>query len=341
MAKIMIIGAGVMSCAFSVVCLENNHQTYIIGSDFDNELIDEIAKKNNFHPSLNTQLSDKTKFIKSKNLNENSLNDADLIVIGTNSKGMEWSAETLEKIFINKKLPPILLLTKGLNVINNKFELLIEKLSRLLSIKKIENINISAVAGPCLASELAAKSHSSVIITNKDIRVCEWLKNILSTHYYHISISDDVIGVEVSAAIKNIFSIAIGSAKELNNNSDKYLNTSAALFNQSVYEMQIFVSFLKGRKETVNGLAGIGDLHVSAAGGRNSLMGSFLGKGLLYSEVKNNQMKNITIEGAELSIEIFNLVKDNFTIKEIPLMFSIMESIVENKKIDIKWEYFV
>ena len=105
--------------------------------------------------------------------------------------------------------------------------------------------------------------------------------------------------------------------------------------------MQIFVSLLKGRKETVNGLAGIGDLHVSAAGGRNSLMGSFLGKGLLYSEVKNNQMKNITIEGAELSIEIFNLVKDNFTIKEIPLMFSIMESIVENKKINIKWEYFV
>jgi hypothetical protein len=52
-------------------------------------------------------------------------------------------------------------------------------------------------------------------------------------------------------------------------------------------------------------------------------------------------MKNITIEGAELSLEIFELVKKNFTIKEIPLMFSIMESIVENKKINIEWKYFV
>jgi len=51
-------------------------------------------------------------------------------------------------------------------------------------------------------------------------------------------------------------------------------------------------------------------------------------------------MKDITVEGAELSFEIFELVKKKFNLKQIPLMLSIMETIVENKKMTIKWEYF-
>jgi len=339
MANIIIIGAGAMSSAFSLPCSENDHQILIIGSNLDDELVSQININNNFHPVLKSKLPDNIKFIKYKNLFDEQYNTPDLIVIGTNSKGIEWGTEVLEKICKDKKLPPLLLLTKGLNVYNNKFELLIEKLKRLLSYKKFNNINISAVAGPCLAGELAMKKHSSVIITNTNLKTAQWLKKLLSTNYYHTFISDDVNGIEVCAAIKNIFSIAIGSAKGLNNNKN-YLNTSAALFSQSVFEMELFVTMLKGKKETVKGLAGIGDLHVSAAGGRNSMMGSFLGNGLLYSEVKEKKMKDITVEGAELSFEIFELVKKKFNLKQIPLMLSIMETIVENKKMTIKWEYF-
>jgi len=339
MANIIIIGAGAMSSAFSLPCSENDHQILIIGSNLDDELVSQINLNNNFHPVLKSKLPDNIKFIKYKNLFDEQYNTPDLIVIGTNSKGIEWGTEVLEKICKDKKLPPLLLLTKGLNVYNNKFELLIEKLKRLLSYKKFNNINISAVAGPCLAGELAMKKHSSVIITNTNLKTAQWLKKLLATNYYHTFISDDVNGIEVCAAIKNIFSIAIGSAKGLNNNKN-YLNTSAALFSQSVFEMELFVTMLKGKKETVKGLAGIGDLHVSAAGGRNSMMGSFLGNGLLYSEVKEKKMKDITVEGAELSFEIFELVKKKFNLKQIPLMLSIMETIVENKKMTIKWEYF-
>ena len=57
MSKIIIFGAGAMSCAFSVVCLENNHETFIVGSNFDNELIDNIDQNNNYHPTLKTKLS--------------------------------------------------------------------------------------------------------------------------------------------------------------------------------------------------------------------------------------------------------------------------------------------
>ena len=339
MANIIIIGAGSISSAFSLPCSENNNQTVIIGSNYDDDLIDQINNNNNYHPVLDSKLSSNIKFIKYKNILDERYDTPDLIVIGTNSKGIEWSGEVLEKICKDKKLPPLLLLTKGLNVYNNKFELLIEKLNRILSYKNFTNINISAIAGPCLAGELAMKKHSSVVITNENLKTAQWLSNLLSTEYYHTFLSDDVNGVEICAAIKNIFSIAIGSAKGLNNNKN-YLNTSAALFTQSVFEMELFVTMLKGKKETVKGLAGIGDLHVSAAGGRNSMLGSYLGAGLLYSEVKQNEMKDITVEGAELSFEIFELVKNTFNVEKIPLMFSTMESIVENKQMEINWEYF-
>ena len=114
---------------------------------------------------------------------------------------------------------------------------------------------------------------------------------MLSTDYYHTSVSSDINGVEVCAAIKNIFSMVIGASAGLNKTKSKdklYLNTSAALVKQSVYEMEVFSEFLNGKKETVKGLAGLGDLYVSAAGGRNSKMGSYIGEGIVFSGSQKN-----------------------------------------------------
>ena len=282
-----------------------------------------------------------------KKISDQKNNSPDLLVIGTNSKGIDWCPEQLKKIGLENTLPPILLLTKGLNVHNNQYELLAEKLQRLLLQEGFDNINISVVGGPCLARDLANKIHSSVVIANKDLKIARWLQELLRTNYYHISITNDIIGVEVCAAIKNIFSMIIGSAKglnlkEKNNNQNKTdnLNSAAALFSQCLYEMELFVSFLKGKKETVRGLAGIGDLYVSAAGGRNSLMGSYLGQGFLYSEVKEKKMKDITVEGAELAFEIYSLINKDFNLKQMPLMIAMIDSVVNNKKINIEWKYF-
>ena len=347
MAKITILGAGAMGSAFSVPCVDNNHETIIIGTHLDNQFIDIINKNNNFHPSLKLNLSKNAKFIRYNELSNEKNNLPDLIVIATNSKGIDWSVEQLKKFFIKKKLPPILMLTKGLNVYHNEYELLIDKLRRLLSKEGLTNIDISVVGGPCLANNLANKVHTNVIIANKNLKTVKWLQELLSTNYYHVSISNDVIGVEVCAAIKNIFSMIIGTAKGFNKKeNDKkqkeinYLNTEAALIPQSIHEMELIVSFLKGKKETVKGLAGIGDLYVSAAGGRNSLMGSYLGEGLLYSEVKKLKMKDITVEGAELAFEINSMIKKDFNIKELPLMLAMIDSVVNNKPIKIKWKYF-
>ena len=214
-------------------------------------------------------------------------------------------------------------------------------------VKGINNINISAVGGPCLAAGLANKVHSSVVIANKDIKTAKKIADMLNTNYYHTSYSDDLNGVEASAAIKNIFSMAVGAAKGLcgNNITDEvreknYLNTASALIKQSIHEMEIFVEFLKGKKETVTGLAGLGDLYVSSGGGRNAKMGSYIGDGLTFSIAKKTKMEKITVEGADLAIEIAKKVNEDFDKKKLPLMLGMINAIVEDKKLELDWESF-
>ena len=78
----------------------------------------------------------------------------DLIVIGGSSKGIDWVADELIKVCDKGKLPKILMLTKGLSVNGNNYELLVDKLIRLFSEKGIKKINLSAVGGPCLEAGL-------------------------------------------------------------------------------------------------------------------------------------------------------------------------------------------
>ena len=342
MKKIVIIGAGSMGTAFAYPCYDNKFEVNIVGTHLENNSIDEL-NKSHFHLGLNQEVIKSIKFFKHDSINDVFENKPDLVVIGVSSKGINWISEELNKVSKNKELPDLLMLTKGLSINGKKYELLVNKLERLLLEKGIKNINLSAVGGPCLASGLANRVHSSVVIANKNLDTAKSLSKMLSTDYYHISSSSDVVGVEVCAAIKNIFSMIIGAAPGLNkikNKDNLFLNTSAALVKQSIYEMEVFTEFLKGKKETVKGLAGLGDLYVSAAGGRNSKMGSFIGEGIIYSEAKKTKMPNVTIEGAELIFEIGKKVKEDFNEKKLPLMISLIDAILEDKILKINWENF-
>ena len=347
MSKIVIIGAGAMGSAFSFPCIDNNHDTNIVGTHLENEFVNKLKSNKNLHPALNVCIPETAKIFKFDYFNKLFKSNVDLIVLGISSKGIEWVSEQLNTVAKEKKLPNILMLTKGLSIYENKYELLVDKLKRMLNSKGIKNINISALGGPCLASGLANRIHSSVVIANEDIKTASKISNMLKTNYYHTTSSDDVNGVEVSAAIKNIFSMAVGAAKGLCSNNasvetreKNYLNTASALIKQSIYEMEIFVEHLNGKKETVKGLAGLGDLYVSCGGGRNAKMGSFIGKGLTFSEVKKTKMEKITVEGADLAIEIAKKVNKDFDKKELPLMLGMINAITENKKLELDWESF-
>ena len=347
MSKIVIIGAGAMGSAFTLPCLDNNHDVSIVGTHLENDFIDNLKKNDNFHPGLNIKIDKKIKIYKFEKFSTLLNSEIDLIVLGISSKGIEWISEEMSKIFKDKQIPKLLMLTKGLSIYNNDYELLVDKLKRLLANKGILKLNVSAVGGPCLASGLANRVHSSVVIANKDIKIAKKIANMLNTNYYHTSFSDDLNGVEVSAAIKNIFSMAVGAAKGLCSKDvskdvreKNYLNTSSALIKQSIYEMEIFVEHLKGRKETVKGLAGLGDLYVSSGGGRNAKMGSYIGDGLTFSEAKKTKMEKVTVEGADLAKEIGKKVNEDFDEKKLPLMLAMINAIIDDKKLNLNWEAF-
>ena len=331
-----------MGSAFAVPCLENKNDVTLIGTHLEDNLINKIQLNNNFHPALNIELPSKLKVEKFEKLQSILEGEVDIIVAGVSSVGIEWFVNQISKNY--KKNTPIILLTKGLAIEGNELITLSDKIKKLLKEKGHGEVNISAIKGPCLAAGLAYKMRTGTVIANPDIKETEKLKKIISTNYYSTEVSDDLTGIELSGAIKNIYSMLIGASEGLSNSkapkeiqSKYYLNTSASLIHRSISEMVEFVSFYGGRAETVYGLAGLGDLYVSAIGGRNSLMGKYLGEGYLYKEAKEKFMKNITVEGAQLALEIGPKILQDLNSKHFPLMFSMLNTICENKKLEIQW----
>jgi glycerol-3-phosphate dehydrogenase (NAD(P)+) len=342
MKKIIIIGAGAMGSAFAVPCIDNKNDVTIVGTHLEDNLIEKINSNDHLHPALKTKLPKEIKFKKFDELKSTLEKDIDLIVAGISSVGIEWFVNQVSKNYKNKL--PIVLLTKGLSIVDNELTTLSDKIKDLLKKNGHTEINISAIKGPCLAAGLANKMRTSTVIANQNIKETQWLKDIISTNYYSTEVSEDITGVELSGAIKNIYSMVIGASEGLSNSqapkdiqSKYFLNTAASLIHRSISEMVEFVSHYGGKPETVYGLAGLGDLYVSAIGGRNSLMGKYLGEGNLYNDAKEKFMKDITVEGAQLALEIGPKILQDLNSKNFPLMFSMLNTICENKKLEINW----
>ena len=316
MKKILIIGGGAMGSAFSIPCLENKNQV-IITEPYNKTFIKNLASKNKFHPSLKISLPNKLKFKRySKNIFENKF---DLIVIALSLAGIDFIGKELKDLKIKTSL---LVLTKGLKYDKKKNKLL--TISHLLK-KNYNASNVSVLKGPCLAKELAKKNKTSVVIASNNIRIAKWIGNLISTKYYLTEYSKDIIGVEICSAIKNIYAMVIGSGQNL--------NTSSGLFQKSMIEMKYLVKYFKGDVATVLGLSGVGDLYVSAAGGRNSKMGDYLGKGFTFSYAKKKFMPKDTVEGEQLAREIAPYILKKINKKKIPLMYHLLKTIIHNKKI--------
>ena len=113
------------------------------------------------------------------------------------------------------------------------------------------------------------------------------------------------------------------------------LNSSSNLFQKSILEMKYLIKYFKGNDETISGLAGVGDLYVSAAGGRNSKMGSYLGKGLTFKSAKKKFMPNDTVEGEQLAREIAPFILKKIDKRRIPLMVNLLSAILKNRKLKV------
>ena len=320
MKKILVIGGGAMGSAFTIPCIENKNDVTIT-EPYSKRFIKDLSSKKKFHSALKIELPEKLKFRKFSNdlLQEK----FDLLVIALSLPGIDFIGKKLKD---KKIITPVLVLTKGLKYLskNKKILTISENLRKFSGIK-----NVSVLKGPCLAKELARKNQTSVVIANKNINFAKKIGKRISTKYYLTEYSRDIIGVEICSAIKNIYSMIIGAGQSL--------NASSNLFQKSIIEMIYLTKYFKGKEETTLGLAGIGDLYVSAAGGRNSKMGKLLGEGNTYQDAKEKFMKNDTVEGAELIFEIGDKILKEFDRKKVPLMMSLIDTIKKNKKLTIDW----
>jgi glycerol-3-phosphate dehydrogenase (NAD(P)+) len=142
------------------------------------------------------------------------------------------------------------------------------------------------LSGPSFAQEVAKGLPAAVTIAASDAQFARHTVEELNTPVLRLYASDDLIGVEIGAAVKNVIAIAAGVCDGLNLG----LNARAALLTRGLAEMARFATALGGKTETMMGLAGIGDLMLTATGdlSRNRRVGLLLAQGLSLDDILKN-----------------------------------------------------
>ncbi|PYS02206.1 MAG: glycerol-3-phosphate dehydrogenase [Acidobacteria bacterium] len=136
---------------------------------------------------------------------------------------------------------------------------------------------IAAISGPTFAPEVARGEPTALVVASPDEQLRLFLQKELSVPRFRLYTNPDLIGVEISAAVKNIIAIAAGVVDGLGLGS----NPIAALITRGLAEMTRLVVACGGRRETLSGLAGLGDLVLTSYGNlsRNRRLGVALGQG--------------------------------------------------------------
>jgi glycerol-3-phosphate dehydrogenase (NAD(P)+) len=165
--------------------------------------------------------------------------------------------------------------TKGLEI---------DSLRRMTEVaaEEVPGHPLAAVSGPSFALEVARALPTAVVVASSDHEVAESVQRALSTATFRVYSSEDVVGVELAGALKNVIAIAAGIVDGLGYGH----NTVAALITRGLAEITRLAVALGGRPETLAGLAGLGDLVLTCTGSlsRNRRVGQGLGRGLSLAE---------------------------------------------------------
>jgi glycerol-3-phosphate dehydrogenase (NAD(P)+) len=137
--------------------------------------------------------------------------------------------------------------------------------------------NIGVITGPCHAEEVALERLSYLTIACADAEKAEIVANMLKSHYIKTKISDDIIGTEYAAMLKNIYAIAAGIAHGLGYGD----NFQAVIMSNAIREMKRFIRKVHKMKRNINNSAYLGDLLVTGYSvfSRNRMFGNMIGKG--------------------------------------------------------------
>ena len=342
MSVITFVCAGQMNSAITFPAFENGHEVRLVGSPLDRDIIDGL-KKDNFHITLKRTLHDGIKYYQIEELEE-ALKGADLVLGGVSSFGLDWFCDEILPVLPEDV--PVLTVTKGMVDLEDGT---LVPYPHIFAQRQPEgkHLNLNAIGGPCTSYELADHDDSHVAFCGKDVETLKYIKSLLETDYYHISLSTDVVGVECAVAMKNAYALGVSLAVGLAEKRDgkigsQHYNSQAALFGQSVKEMTKLLELIGGKPENI--IHGAGDLYVTIFGGRTRKIGTLLGRGLSFNEAMA-ELQGVTLESIVISTRTARAVRKLaergiVSLEDFPLLMHVDAIINQGAEVDIPWKDF-
>lgn len=329
--NITILGAGAMGSALAIPLSERGHNIRLWFTKYDIQIYEEVSRGKP-HPRIRVVLPSKVRLYKPDELRE-ALSGTDIIVIAVSSQGVLPISKLIRETIGNIRLP-IIIVSKGIEIVNGKTMTMSEIVLRYTG-----NDKIVYVGGPSLAAELASRKPTFVVYASRHTDMAKKISLEFETEYYRINVIDDITGVEISAALKNIYAMAYGivegylEVNKLFNN-----NLKAAILTKSLHELASIVVLCGGRKETVYGLAGLGDLYVTSLGGRNSMFGRLLGSGLPVDKALEEMRRRGVgvVEGYRNADTIKKFLEEKGLARDkAPIFYSIYSILYEGGSVDV------
>jgi glycerol-3-phosphate dehydrogenase (NAD(P)+) len=349
MTTVAIVGAGYMGTALAYPLADNGHAVRLVGTHLDGDIIQSCLKRR-YHPRLRRKLPPAVQPYYVDEVGQ-ALDGAEVIVSGVNSSGVRWIGRA-----IGPHLRPgqsIIAVTKGLEAAENGDLLILpDVLASELPTGIQGRIPMVAIGGPCIAGELAGRRQSCVVYASRDRDAAERLAATFRTAYYHVWTAADLVGLEICAALKNAYTLAIGAADGLLEHAGgadaagaHMHNLAAALFAQACAEIDRVLQVTGGTRAFAHGLPGAGDLYVTCTGGGRSVrLGRLLGLGHTYAEAREI-MAGETLEAAEC-VKVMDTALPKLTARgildpeDLPLMRALVDTVVYGRSIDLPLNAF-
>jgi len=301
---ITIIGSGMMGSALAFPARENGNEVRLVGTPLDKDIIDE-CRKTGRHPKFDRPFPEGLKYYQFEQWKE-AVSGCDFIIGGVSSFGVDWFLDNV----LNEIDPllPVITVTKGLiNLDDGTLISYPEYWKRKLLEKGIKR-EICAIGGPCTSYELVAHDHSEVGFCGYQTDVLRMMKDAMHSDYYHISLTNDVEGLESAVALKNGYALAIAMTiglvnRDMGADTGLHYNSQAAAFYQGVKEMRLLLEIQNASRDCEN--LGIGDLYVTVYGGRTRKIGILLGEGKTYSQAMEI-LSGVTLESLVVARRVYS-----------------------------------
>jgi glycerol-3-phosphate dehydrogenase (NAD(P)+) len=267
--QVTVLGAGYMGSAMACVARRRGHDVHLWGTWLDDGMLDP-CERGEEHPRLKLRL-DGIRLYRSTRLAE-ALAGAELVVHGVSSAGavavMTRAAKHLPDV-------PVLSVTKGL--LESPDDGRMDRIDVVVGKHVGRSLRFVHAAGPAKAMEIARGVLTWMAFAARDERDAAACARALAGDGLAVSPIADIAGAELCSALKNAYATGLGLWDGLVGRNAH--NARAACFTQSIREMCALVAAGGGRTDTVHGPAGVGDLHVTAAAGRNRVFGERVGRG--------------------------------------------------------------